>query len=76
MEIIWLPKTNKSLEKLPLHPIISIVGNVTRNVAKQIDKIIKQYLNSDFILLSSDEFFDKVKTLSIKVNCVPLLKVC
>ena len=38
-----------------------MVGTVTHSIAKQIDKIIKQYLNSDFIVSSSSEFLDKIK---------------
>ena len=52
------PKTHKSLNDLPLRPIVSHVGTVTYNTAKWINNIITPYMPKTHMIESTYEFVE------------------
>ena len=58
-----LPKLHKSTTDPPLRPIISMVGTATHNVAKFLNSIIAEYLDSPYSIKSSPELLLKFQEL-------------
>ena len=52
-----LPKIHKNTSDPPLRPIVSMSGTVTHELAKYLNDIIRQYINSKYMVKSTDEFF-------------------
>ena len=61
-----LPKIHKSTTDPPLRPIISMTGTVTHDIAQYINNIIRKYLNTSYILNSSDQFLADVQNLTLE----------
>ena len=67
-----LPKIHKSCTDPPLRPIISMSGTVTHSIASYLNNIIRPYIESKYILRSTDEFlacFGNTKLLNGQVLC-------
>ena len=59
-------KTHK--EEKTLRPIVSQITTPTYRTAKQLDKVIKQYLPQGYMLKSSTEFVDLLEGKSTNGN--------
>ena len=56
------PKIHKNIQNPPLRPIISQIGTPTYNVAKQINRIIMPYMNKKFMVESTYDVINILKT--------------
>ena len=57
------PKTHKQQIDPPLRPIISQVGTVTYDIAKWINSIIAPYMPKQYMIDSTNEFIQIIKTV-------------
>ena len=62
-----LRKVHKNIDDLPpLKPFISMSGTVTHQVAQHINSIIQLYINTTYVLRSSNELLLQIKDLSVR----------
>ena len=61
-----LPKIHKNKETPPLRPIISMSGTVTHDIAQYLNKVIRPYLNSNYIINSSDQFLAEIQDIIVQ----------
>ena len=65
-QLYGLPKINKNSTNPPLRPIISMTGTVTHALAQYLNKIIQPYINSNYIIRSSDELLVHLSQLHLQ----------
>ena len=65
-----LPKVHKNASDPPLRPIVSMSGTVTHSIASYINDLIRPYINSKYIIRSSDEFLAAFKDVKLSGNNV------
>ena len=63
-----LPKLHKNDRDPSLRPIISMSGTVTHKLAQYLNSIIRQYLNKDHMICSSDELLVHLSTRQLHPN--------
>ena len=56
------PKIHKNLEDPPLRPIISQVGTPAYDISKTLNDIMKKYIPAKYIVESTDEFLNIVRS--------------
>ena len=56
------PKIHKNLEDPPLRPIISQVGTPAYDISKTLNDILKKYVPAKYIVESTDEFLNIVRS--------------
>ena len=61
-----LPKIHKNVKQPPLRPIISMTGTVTHDIAQYLNSIIRPYLNSNYIVKSSNEFLMHINNVKLE----------
>ena len=57
------PKTHKDKNNPPLRPIVSQVGTVTYDVAKRLNALIAPFMQKRYMIESTQEFIEIVKTV-------------
>ena len=65
-QLYGLPKIHKNSTNPPLRPIISMTGTVTHALAQYLNKIIQPYINSTYIIRSSDELLVHLSQLRLQ----------
>lgn len=56
------PKIHKTKTNPPLRPIISQIGTPTYGIAKMLNSTLKPYVNRKYIIQSTDEFINVLRT--------------
>jgi hypothetical protein len=64
------PKLHKSLSNPKYRPIISQIGTPTYNIAKQLNSIIKPYMPNNFMVDSTYEFLQILRTKKINKGMI------
>ena len=69
-QLYELPKIHKNSTNTPLRPIyiISMTGTVTHALAQYLNKIIQPYINSTYIIRSSDELLVHLSQLHLQLS--------
>lgn len=61
-----LPKIHKNETSPPLRPIISMSGTVTHDISQHLNSVIRPYINSTYIIKSSDELLVRLGAVTLK----------